>query len=234
MPTATKPITLRYHRVESSNESRQPQEDFAFYTGCIFGQLFESWKMPSYMQGLYKIEMPKDEVWLSFLLTEYLEGTVGQYVANIQFKDIWQKQLASKTVVDEIIDVGWLSHYVSSIFPKLEHILGVMEPYQILELVVVKEFKAVDEVLSIYSDEYRDEIRFTTMTSNETYDDELMSHLLEIERSIRLVFRNSPLCFEYIPALCDSFEEVLPRHARLIYRRGESAITTGSFMASST
>lgn len=234
MPTATKPMTLRYHRVESSNESRRPQEDFAFYTGCIFGRLFESWQMPSYVQELYKIEIPKDEVWLSFLLTEYLEGAVGQYVANIQFKDIWQKQLTSKTTVDDIIDVGWLSHYVSSIFPKLEHILGVVEPYQILELVVVKEFKAVDEVLSIYSDEYRDEIRFTIMTSNETYDDELMSHLLEIEHSIRVGFRNAPLCFEYIPALYDSFEEVLPRHARLIYRRGESAVTTGSLMASST
>ena len=234
MPTAIKPMTLRYHRVESSNESRQPQEDFAVYAGCIFGRLFESWQMPSYAQELYKIEMPKDEVWLSSLLTEYLEGTVGQYVANIQFKDIWQEQLASKTTVDEIIDVGWLSHYVSSIFPRLERVLGVVEPYQILELVVVKKFKAVDEVLSVYSDEYRDEIRFTIMTSNETYDDELMSHLLEIERSIRLVFHNSPLCFEYIPALCDSFEEVLPRHARLIYRRGESAVTTGSLMASST
>lgn len=234
MPTATKPMTLRYHRVESSNESRQPQEDFAFYTGCIFGRLFESWQIPSYVQEFYKIEMPRDEVGLSSLLTEYLEGTVGQYVANVQFKDIWQRQLASKTTVDEIIDVGWLSHCVSSIFPKLLHILGVVEPYQILELTVVKDFKAVDEVLSVYSDEYRDETRFTIMTSNETYDDELMSHLLEIERSIRLVFRNSPLCFEYIPALCDSFEEVLPRHARLIYRRGESAVTIGSLMASST
>jgi len=178
--------------------------------------------------------MPEDQVKLSSILAEYLEGTFGRYFTNLQFKNIYDEQkLASKTKIDEIIDISWLTHYINSIFPKLEYTLG-MEDIQVLELMVVKEFKEVGEVLTIYRDEYRDEIRFTISTSNETYDDELMNRLLEIEYNIRLIFHDSPIYFQYIPALYDSIEEILPGQTRLIYTRSESATISGSLTTSRT
>lgn len=236
MSIASKSVTLQYPGLQQRpNESHRTQDDFALYVACEFGKLIESWKIPSHIEDMCKIEMPEDQVKVSSILADYLESTMGQYFINLQLKYYFDVQkFVNKTEVDEIIDLSWLPQHNTSIFSNLELGISVEGIHQILETRVASKFKGVGEVSAIYSDEYKDELRFTVFTSNQTYDDKLMSELLKIECDIRLPFLDSPICFQYIPALYDSAEEILPGHAKLIYKRGKSAVTTSSFMASWT
>jgi hypothetical protein len=103
-----------------------------------------------------------------------------------------------------------------------------------IERRVIGVFEGIEQVFSIYTDEYLGRKRFLVLTTNEKYDDELMNRLLVAERDIRLQFKDAPLSFEYIPKLLDALGQVLNPNVRLIWSRSLDGISTSSFATSTT
>jgi len=103
-----------------------------------------------------------------------------------------------------------------------------------IERRVIGVFGGIEQVFSIYTDEYLERKRFLILTTNEKYDDELMNRLLIAERDIRLQFEDVPLSFEYIPKLLDALGQVLNPNVRLIWSRNLDGISTSSFATSTT
>lgn len=103
-----------------------------------------------------------------------------------------------------------------------------------IERKVIGIFEGIEQVFSIYTDEYLQRKRFLVLTTNEKYDDELMNRLLIAERDIRLQFKDVPLSFEYIPKLLEPLGQVLNPNARLIWSRSLDGISTSSFATSTT
>jgi len=105
---------------------------------------------------------------------------------------------------------------------------------QRVERKVIDIFERIEQVFSIYVDEYLQRKRFLILTTNEKYEDELMDRLLITERDVRLQFKHIPLSFEYIPKLVETLGQVLNPNARLIWSRTLDGIPTSSFAASTT
>jgi len=103
-----------------------------------------------------------------------------------------------------------------------------------IERKVIGIFERIEQVFSIYTDEYLRRKRFLILTTNEKYDDKLMDHLLISERDIRLQFKNTPLSFEYIPRLTESLDQVFNPDVKLIWSRSLDGISTSSFATSTT
>lgn len=103
-----------------------------------------------------------------------------------------------------------------------------------IERRVIGVFGGIEQVFSIYTDEYLERKRFLILTTNEKYDDELMNRLLIAERDIRLQFKDVPLSFEYIPKLLDALGQVLNPNVKLIWSRSLDGISTSSFATSTT
>lgn len=105
---------------------------------------------------------------------------------------------------------------------------------QRVERKVIDTFERIEQVFSIYTDEYLQRKRFLILTTNEKYDDDLMDRLLIAERDIRLQFKDIPISFEYIPKLVEALSQVLNPHAGLIWSRSLDGIFTSSFATSAT
>jgi len=101
-----------------------------------------------------------------------------------------------------------------------------------IERKVIGIFERIEQVFSIYVDEYLQRKRFLILTVNEKYDDELMGQLLIAERDIRLQFKDIPLSFEYIPKLIGVLGQVVNANARLIWSRSIDGIFTSSLKTS--
>ncbi len=105
-----------------------------------------------------------------------------------------------------------------------------------IERKVIGIFEGIEQVFSIYSDEYLQRKRFLILTTNEKYDDELMNRLLISERNVRLQFKDVPLSFEYIPRLTEfeSLAQIFNPDVKLIWSRSLDGISTSSFATSTT
>lgn len=103
-----------------------------------------------------------------------------------------------------------------------------------IERKVIVVFEGIEQVFSIYTDEYLQRKRFLILTTNEKYDDELMNRLLTSERDIRLQFNSVPLSFEYIPKILDALGQVLNPNVRLIWSRSLDGVSTSAFATSTT
>ena len=155
--------------------------------------------------------------------------------ANV-WNTLWNRAFSQSVTVDEIIDLSHAdhtSHYMvwQTFTCKPE---PPPDPETVLELEVVKQFKTLTEVQSIYTDRYLDRKQFLVFTSNERYDDLLMDRLLLIERGLRLSHRKLPASYVYIPRLYQSPREIVPHESKLIYERDWNVILTRPFEASQT
>lgn len=103
-----------------------------------------------------------------------------------------------------------------------------------IERKVIGIFEGIEQVFSIYTDEYLQRKRFLILTVNEKYDDQLMNRLLIAERDIRLQFKHVPLSFEYIPRLIESLAQVFNPDVKLIWSRSLDGVSTSSFASSTT
>ena len=103
-----------------------------------------------------------------------------------------------------------------------------------IERKVIGVFEGIEQVFSIYTDEYLQRKRFLILTTNEKYDDELMNRLLVAERDIRLKFKDVPLSFEYIPRLIECLGQISNPDVRLIWSRSLDGVSTSSSATSTT
>jgi hypothetical protein len=185
---------------------------------------------------LFKIIL---ETWLNVLKREATAGKeAAQYLKADEIRrclepiDLFNRQLTTtlETMQEEVfpLDSGTLIRW-------LEFSTKAEESSEFrIERRVIGVFEGIEQVFSIYTDEYLGRKRFLVLTTNEKYDDELMNRLLVAERDIRLQFKDAPLSFEYIPKLLDALGQVLNPNVRLIWSRSLDGISTGSFTTSTT
>lgn len=146
----------------------------------------------------------------------------------------WKQFLGENTTADVVIDIMYssnLSRWDMSFALACPCGSAVDSEIQ-MEVDVAEEFKRVDEVVSIHSDEYMGRKRFLILLSKEKYDDALMGQLLSIEYDLRTKHSDLPASFVYLPRLFESPDEVMPQTAKLIYERDYDVFVASPFMAS--
>jgi hypothetical protein len=180
--------------------------------------------------------------WIAGFSEAYLGNcAAGWYSYDVQSQELWHTLLGRQyafqvATADEIIDLGYVNRLSRSAIEQALvcwHLAG-FEPELELELEVVKHFKDVPEVQSVYTDIYLNRKRFLILTSNEKYDDALMDQLLSIEQDLRLSRAETAASFVYIPNRLESVDEIVSRDSKLVYERGHDVIFVGSLMASGT
>jgi hypothetical protein len=176
-----------------------------------------------------------------FTGTYFANCLAAWYSHDAQSQKLWstllgKRQTMQVATADEIIDIEYANRLSSYVIERA--IVGwrgaEFEPEIALELDVVKLFKKIPDVQSIYTDEYVNRKRFLILTSNEKYDDPLMDQLLSLERELRLSHDEIAISFVYIPKLLDSGDEIIPRDSKLIYERGYDVKSAGPLVASGT
>ena len=158
---------------------------------------------------------------------------LGLRILDIQNKEFWPRiSITGKTSLDAILNISYVTN---SIKRKVWDFLGCDEfvehpSRENIELDIANQFTSVPRVKCIYTDDYQGIKRFLIFTTNRKYDNELMEHLLSIEKDIRQS-NTMPLSFEYIPRLIDSPDDMLSKDAKLIYKRGYDVFVSGAYMA---
>jgi len=207
----------------------------------------------AYIVSLWGMELPTLDVvyvpvwediieWTTRLSGSYFAKSLAAwYSYDAQSQQLWgtllgRQQAMEVVSIDEIIDIGYANHLSSSAIERA--FVGwrgaAFEPETALELDVVKLFKEITDVQSIYTDEYLNRKRFLILTSNEKYDDTLMDQLLSVERELRLSHAEIAASFVYVPKLWESADEIVPRDSKLIYERGYDVKSVGPLVASGT
>lgn len=88
-----------------------------------------------------------------------------------------------------------------------------------IELIIAGKLKDVSEITAIYTQRYRAELQIIVFLNSETYNNELMYRLLDIEYDLQQQIRDPLLAFSYIPKIYQNRREIVHPNANLIFER---------------
>jgi len=88
-----------------------------------------------------------------------------------------------------------------------------------IELIIAGKLKNLKEITAIYTQRYKTELQILVFLNSETYDNELMYRLLDVEYDLQQQIRDPLLAFSYIPKIYENRREIVHPNANLIFER---------------